>query len=513
MTVIQFTPRGMEYERHKIHKWAWWLRAGFDPALQKLLDAIPGVRYDRGEGRWFIPTDTRPIIDAWAKQNGWVIRGPEPGPLKLVVPPKTDRQLHPHQQAAVDKTRAGGGNLICFETGTGKTAAAISYLKSQGTAGLPALIVAPKITLRHWQHELQKWGLTEPVRLFKKGAELQDAANLFVRVALVPYSLLDKVPDTWVQFRTIIFDEAHYIKERRSKQGKKASAICNWNPIANVVALTATPIANEPKDLWAILDVIWQGRFGTFWQFCYRYCNILENKYGKSPAGLNDRHKDEFNARLAAVSSSTKRSEVGHLLPKCNVSLVRSDWDTHKATATRAWLQPRVAVGKRCAILTYGIEAAEQLAADLPDAIVVTGKESVDRRLDRIDKVRVDPAKVLVASMKSIGVGIELTEFTEVLFAETYWSPAVLIQALGRFNRLSSNPDIETNLQILYTAGTKDEVVALVVKQKIENILDVTNSSGIDSQLAEALNDSEGSEERFKEDIRRAIIGRAGLDI
>jgi SNF2 family DNA or RNA helicase len=98
-----------------------------------------------------------------------------------------------------------------------------------------------------------------------------------------------------IAFRTVIVDEAHRIKDPRSQQTRAVWAVAHGAAVHYRWALTGTPLANHPGDLWSVLHCISPTDFPTKTHFVDRYCLQSWNAFGGLDiVGVNPANRDEF---------------------------------------------------------------------------------------------------------------------------------------------------------------------------------------------------------------------------
>ncbi|MGH6883829.1 MAG: SNF2-related protein, partial [Hypericibacter sp.] len=199
------------------------------------------------------------------------------------------------------------GVLNADEQGLGKTLQTIAFLRwlkahmedpSAGHRG-PILVVAPTSLLETWEGEVQRH-LDEPhlghlIRLYgsgisayKKhgaagvdtmtGEELLDFSQMHEAIAegrshrfwiLTTYTTLTNYQHSLakIPFAAAIFDEIQTLKNPTSLRSFAARAInADFR-----IGLTGTPIENSTVDLWAIMDQLCPGAFGTLKEFSKAY--------------------------------------------------------------------------------------------------------------------------------------------------------------------------------------------------------------------------------------------------
>src|SRR5436189_1964759 len=139
--------------------------------------------------------------------------------------------LHPHQRRAVARVRAllnsAGGALLADSTGLGKTFVALAV----AAGAQRALIIAPA-------------SLTESWRLAMTRAHVE--ARFISLEQLSPKTSAPPVADPDL----VIIDEAHHLRNPRTKCYAAVAAICDR---VDVLLLSATPLQNRRGDLVAQL--------------------------------------------------------------------------------------------------------------------------------------------------------------------------------------------------------------------------------------------------------------------
>lgn len=81
-------------------------------------------------------------------------------------------------------------------------------------------------------------------------------------------------------FKTVILDEAHRIKEPTALQTRAVWHVGHQEGVTRRWALTGTPIANHPGDLWSIMHFVSPEDFPTRGKFVDRFCLVSWNAFG-----------------------------------------------------------------------------------------------------------------------------------------------------------------------------------------------------------------------------------------
>jgi SNF2 family DNA or RNA helicase len=110
-------------------------------------------------------------------------------------------------------------------------------------------------------------------------------------------------------------------------------------------------------------------------------------------------------------------------------------------------------------VFTWHKEYTEWLANTIPGAEFIHGGVPGPQRADRLNRLRDGSLRILVATMSSIGVGVDLPTVDAVVFMETDWTPAVIEQAWRRIYRVTSS-----GLKLVYFVFFKSTIEELIVR-------------------------------------------------
>jgi SNF2 family DNA or RNA helicase len=499
-----------------------------------LLRQLPGPFWD--SKKWRIPSDL-----AWLFEE----------PSKTVVPHKVRRQLndklYPYQITDVARCLQERDFLLVYEMGLGKTVVAIETMRLAGITR--AIIVCPAIVRNVWSTEFDKWWPEHPsVTLIEKGKDPWPEDGIVV----VSYDLATRKYNAWKrqkkdcvlwdEWQAVIFDEAHYLKDGRSQRSEMARTLWKKTRGAFHLGLTATPITNEPKDLWHVNRCLRGSTFGGWSAFTERHCLIDVNDYGYEEVfGLDPDHAEELEKRVSHFSARATKSDpdVAKYLPPLTVQAVMlekpklpswremlekwsgerrlhdTELDAYFQKAGHLKVKPAIELAKEVSqahshvfIATYFHDTAHAIRDGLQDhgnVIEVTGKITPAKRKKYIDKAKGLDQCFFVASMKSVGEGIDLTFCTGTIQAEMSYVPADIIQLWGRVHRLNSG--LHAHIWMLIVKGTLDEVIAERLMEKQTNISSLFRKGVTEEKLLQALTPSARDNEDVVKEALKAIAG------
>ena len=196
------------------------------------------------------------------------------------------RELRDYQQESLKwmaKNWYDGKNCILGdEMGLGKTAQSIACLEFQRQFGKvqdPFLIIAPLTTLGHWKRELETWTDMNCVLYCGTAAdkavineyELYCTGSRVIKPDVVLSSFEHVMKDAElfqaIDWETMVIDEAHRMKGTKSATRTTIAGIpCQW-----ILLLTGTPVQNNIKELFGILNLLDDETFGDEDEFLDSY--------------------------------------------------------------------------------------------------------------------------------------------------------------------------------------------------------------------------------------------------
>lgn len=313
-------------------------------------------------------------------------------------------QDRPYQKKAVRfLVENDGRGAVRAPTGAGKTFIALSAVTELGFQRL--MIVVPRYSaLLTWKSELEKRDVLRrfgaELVIVEKWTQIKRAALWSTpptpplrQIVLVLYNTLVRdlalVEHKRAAFDTIIFDESHRIRNRKTKNFKAVrklatSRVGDSGALRRCMFLTATPQSRGIQDLWTTLHCLRPGAWSSYWKYVKRYCVVEDGTYGLDIVGARRDTLPELKHRVGSYIHNISRKEIRGWVPE----------------SVRKPLHVKLG-GKVLRI--YRQLAAESLA-ELPGGTLLTSP-SVLSTTTRLRQLLVCPA--LVHESLGAGVGIE----------------------------------------------------------------------------------------------------------
>lgn len=325
----------------------------FSKALIDLIKKIPNARWDSSSRVWKVPVKHRELVQAFVLANDFeanfefseiqTVKKEQPDTSNLIETLRLSKIypiLRDYQKTGAEFLITTSKALLADEAGNGKSLQIISAVYPTGL--LPCLIVTKAVLKLTMQHEIAKW-FPEATSHVINGKSLYDLpkADFYI----VNYDILAAWVDSFkkLNFKSVVFDESHYIKESSSQRGKAALKIAKNKDF--IFLLTGTPILNKPKDLIHQLNVL--GRlddFGGKWSFATRYCDLKHTPFGVDINGASN--TKELNERLSSFMLRRRKKDVLKDLPDRQITDVylelsnRKEYDfAHRDTVE--WLKDK----------------------------------------------------------------------------------------------------------------------------------------------------------------------------
>lgn len=436
----------------------------------------------------------------------------------------------PYQKAGIEYASKKGNALFADEMGLGKTIQAIGVINTKPDVK-KVLVVCPATLKTNWKRELKKWLVSEELKnaVSVVGNKI-DLSTADIICDVMNYDLIAKKAETLalIEYDYLIFDEAHYLKNEKSKRTEEALKIKS----KNFLALTGTPFLNNPFEIFTIAHKLDPIGFKSYGSFGYRYCsghfkkvspsalqNLDELQAKLKEAGMIRRLKKDvlgelpdkihstlaiptdstnsdfkfairaessfieksfkdYNSILTALSKIKKRTtEYSDKLDelralksefRSQISKIRRETATAKAPIVAEYVQEAVESQGKVVFFAHHTDVLDIVQDKLTAAgiktVRVDGTMSQSARQESIDSFQNGDAQVFIGSIRACSEGITLTASSTVYFGEMDWTPAKMMQCEDRCHRIGQKNSV--NVINVVVENTIDDYIASTLANK-----------------------------------------------
>lgn len=421
------------------------------------------------------------------------------------------------------------GGILADEVGLGKTFMSINTIIQNPKQN--TLILAPKSLVVQWEREFSKANHNLQIKI---GFEYNIDSN-FQSVSIMSHSALNskKIKEprdcllTRYKWDRVIIDEAHVIKNARSKIHKIACALdtdIRW-------ALTATPVMNKMTDFVHILSWIGVPRhmcqchkddvnqkyvlrrtqedvkavklpplhvevcnlpFASeeelnFYKVCYTYARKkirrgTENAIEALEMLLRVRqtccHPQIFIDGIKKQNPDAEFADFNGMSTKMNhlIAKIQSQPPEDKALVFCAFIKEMELIKKSLEEIGY-------------QPLVLNGSMSLEERALAVDQFNNDPIKnVFIIQMNTGGTGYNFQVANHIYITSPTWNPAQQHQIIGRCHRTGQTKPVYVTLQAIGNNDDKtpyvEEFILNLQSRKRKMIAQVLQDSRINNQDA-----------------------------
>lgn len=466
-----------------------------------------------------------------------LVSGGDPCPEALA------KVLRPYQQRgfewmqALYRLRMGG--VLADDMGLGKTLQVIAtMLWAKEKDGVqPSLVVAPTSLVYNWQAELTRFSPELSVHVMEgnqrarlmQWAELKKDADTDVIITSYPLLRRDIALIGEMPFRFVVLDEAQHIKNPQSLAAASAGRMNGRTRLA----LTGTPMENNPGELWSIFHFVLPGYLAPLPQFMRRHgdgsgADVLRRRIrpfllrrlkrdvlpelpdkieSRVLAEMPDEQRDVYAAAALSLRERVERVLEGKGLGRgrmevlsaitqlrqicCHPSLVMDGYQgsSGKLDALMEMLPDALAAGQRALLFSQFTSMLAVLKARLNaegiGTLYLDGKTPAGQRMELVNRFNDGEGQVFLISLKAGGAGLNLTGADTVIHYDPWWNPAAEDQATDRAHRIGQKRVVQ--VMRLITRGTIEEQVARLSERK-RALFDAVVTAGeqMPSDLTEA---------------------------
>ena len=426
------------------------------------------------------------------------------------------------------------GCCLADDMGLGKTVQSLALLLHRAAAG-PALVVAPTSLGFNWVREAGRFAPSLRVLAYRD----TDRGDVLRRIGpsdvlCVSYDLMVRDAERLAarHFVTVIFDEAHTLKNAESLRSMAAAGL----DAAFRVALTGTPVENRVAEIWAVMRAAVPGLLGAASDFRERFVLPIERDADSArrktlaallapfllrrtkaevvpelpprtditvrvPLSRAERrmYEERRLATLAALSSggelreSQRRVQVLAALTQlrqlvCHPRLVEptSDVPSSKLQHAIELIAEVRSEGHRPLVFSQFTRflalVREALLGIGLNVSYLDGSTPAGDRERIVDGFQAGEGDAFLLSLKAGGAGLNLTAATYVIHLDPWWNPAVEDQATGRAHRIGQMSPV--TVYRLAAEGTIEEAILALHEEKRELVAALLEGTGAAGKLS-----------------------------
>lgn len=376
--------------------------------------------------------------------------------------------------------------ILADEMGLGKTIQMIGTMLDHFK--LHTLIVLPKVLLEQWRNIIHTTLGHRPLIYHGAAAKRVSICVLYnAPIVLTTYGMLSQSKEKYIkgspvkynllhdiEWDRIIFDEAHHLRNRNTRNHKAAAHI----KATHKWLVTGTPIQNSITDLYGLFAVL----------------GIPQSYYTKP---------DERKTILSNFILKRTKIQVGVEMPTLTHDIITVNWEDKKEREIAADIHGKLYFNKKSPITSSSIHLCNMhpfavmhlakqscITMKMTPSISEVGYQSKLNKVVRMIEERKDNGnaklvfcfyhveiEILVTSLSSIGMrvaklngqtrqslrnkllsddldvlilqiktgceGLNLQRFNEVYFVSPQWNPAAEDQAVARCHRIGQDKPVQ----------------------------------------------------------------------
>ena len=394
--------------------------------------------------------------------------------------------LRPYQRVGSFWLRRVKKGILADAPGLGKTVMSIDaafHIRPKAP-----LVICHKAKIRDWEEHIKIW---------------YDAKEEWTvtNYAQVPLTRLN--PDL------VIVDEAHEIRNRKTKKAKYIRSVTRRAEY--VFLLTGSPTVNEESDIWTLLSICDPPRFSSYWGFAFRFLDVQHGYMGMEVGGVKESERGPLRQMVSpyllrregvldlvkpkwrtidfqlqgaqrdlyAQMNGTDRAEYRGDEMFALTSLSKITRLRQLALHPKLIFADYVGPSKLDALVPLLNERPGQVvifsqystliglvAAHLGDqCITFTGGHSKTQRDDAITAFKRGDYRVIALTYGVGGESLDLQEADRVIMLEYPWHVAGIEQATGRVLRFGQKSD-NVEFVTIHANNTVDDSILKIVKSK-----------------------------------------------
>lgn len=414
---------------------------------------------------------------------------------EIEIPIPSGKSLFPFQKVPCQhlfERRFRNPNLLISDPmGSGKTIEAIAILNFFNAEDV--LIICPASMKGTWKAALKEWLVNK------------------VNIQIESYNKAGKIKKKKWDF--LILDECHYVKNPKAKRTEHILGKDGLYKYAkHTVALSGTPVANRPIELFTLLKALAPECINhmNFFQYGKTFCNAYQGRWGwdfsgankKTLAGLGVKLRSNFmvrrlkdqilpflpkkQVRQILLTQSNKAKNLFKAIDKFvtikggevklsgHVSTERKEIGELKVPKAIEHIKDQLENKDKIVVFAHHISVLDKLQEGLKEygLVRLDGATDEKNRNDAVNSFQNNPdIKIFLGSLTAAGIGITLTAADYMVVVEASWVPAENQQATDRIHRIGQKNNVLIDFILFEDSIDKLIINAHISKNKNINAL------------------------------------------
>lgn len=377
----------------------------------------------------------------------------------------------------------------------------------------PCLIIAPNTLKINWFREVEKFIPHRKAFIISSKTKELEPADFYI----INYDIVGKMKDLLItkEFKFIVFDESHYIKNSKTQRTKAIKDLIKKINPENILMMSGTLITNRPKELLPQLELLGvvEKIAWSSWDFLMRYTGAFQRTIkGKKVWDFNgsSRTNELYQKMIDGFYIRREVKQVLNELPektRTNIYLEidnRSEYQKAyndirkyiletkekklkygsehlvkietlkqilakgKLEAVKEWVN-NVIENEKLVLFAHHKEIVTELKNYYPNALFITGEDNITDRDNAVQQFQNDPEKkLIICSIKAASTGLTLTASRNVAFIELVWTPAEHDQAEARCHRMGQKNHV--NIYYLLAENTIEDLQIMPLIEKKRDV-------------------------------------------
>lgn len=412
-------------------------------------------------------------------------------------------KFYEHQKDAINECFYKQHNFLALDMGLGKTIISASLSRVHGIKR--TIILCPAAVKWNWYRDLVKgFGFNELYFTILDSSKYRTIRAFQERFVICNYDMVGSFIKELISngdVGHIILDEAHNLKNHNSLRSKNVRLLIDAFPNAYITLLSGTPVKNRVNDVFNYLKMIGHELGSSVKKFLDEYTVKTSGRGGERVTGGKnlqdlyiklsnfmirktkeecldlpgkiymqhrfeiDDYRDEYDKIIKELSEQKEISSLTGNLHSLNIITSKA-----KIKGIIELADEIIETGKKVVIFGSYTKPIEELEAHYANKCVkITGSVDAYMRDQLVQKFQNDPeCMVFLGNMIAAGVGINLTNASDVIFINFPFTPAELYQATDRLDRIGQKSCV--NVHYTFCDDSIDEYIYDIIVDKEKDI-------------------------------------------